>query len=180
MRTLVSVLGLGLGLALAPAACGGDVKVDQSSFCLRWTDGGVAEPDTVPDGLACAIVARGAKQVVPTGKKSEPWGDGWSLQYLCVEASAGTCPTPSAIGAELDGCVAHREGEGCDHPISGACTTTRLWSACGPDPDARGGCCYFAYVSTSTILSTVDTPRDERLACNDLQHSRRPLRDEMK
>ena len=131
--------------ALAPFACA-RVDIERADLCLTWGDASAPVVSaTPPENLACETIHSSGDPV--------PKGD-YELEYVCVDPGADACPAPRDAYALFGKCVGEsRTGEGCDHPLSGACTTRAAYSACGPDQTANGACCYYVYVVTSTILS---------------------------
>ena len=146
MRLLPWLAG---GAALSGCA---RVTVDDASslVCLSWTGPEHAVPDGQPADLEACV------------KGPNRWGEDeealpqfhWTLVDLCIGAADdGSCPGALAAATRLVACVEKREGDACEaDQWGGACTTTTLWSLCGPDPTAKGGCCYQAVVVESTYL----------------------------
>jgi hypothetical protein len=77
------------------------------------------------------------------------------LAYVCVPTPPeGPCDAPALAEPAASTCLESETGDICDGGgFGGSCTSETIWSMCGPDPAAAGGCCYWAWVVTSTILS---------------------------
>lgn len=148
--------------ALCPACA--RVSVD-GGFCLTWSD---AAPPSAPDpaSLSCDVFSRTPDAGPVPPACSDPAWCGSELAYVCVEQQGDACPSPAEARPSFGACVEleTKSGPGCDHPISGACTTRSAWSACGPDPSAIGGCCYYVYIVESTYLTEREGAADGRLA----------------
>lgn len=133
-------------LMLALAGCARVVIDDGAITCLTWSDEAHATPNALPtEGLACEPRVPGAVN------KPIPSVD-FTRTDVCtgLPDGAGTCPSPSGVAERLRPCIEHEEGEACGPSFGGGCTRTFMWSLCGPDPLAHGGCCYEALVVTST------------------------------
>lgn len=139
-------------LLAVPVGCA-DVVVDGSS-CITWIDGGPAPAD-VPSSLACEVITPFPDAgIVPPTCTDSNWC-GVELKYVCVGEPGEACPSAASARSLYGSCLQldTMHGEGCGQPLSGACTTRRAWSACGPDTSAVGGCCYYVYIVESTVLS---------------------------
>jgi len=144
-------------LALPFAGCGVAV-VDAPPVCLTWSEEGPVAISDVPSGLACEVAASVAESdlwdvlsggedppIVPPGEHE--------LRYVCTHLPAeAACPHVPEAEAQLSPCLEGNEGS-CD--FGGWCRSTFIWSMCGPDPSASGGCCYYAYVVTAEWLSAI-------------------------
>jgi hypothetical protein len=143
-------MALTAGLLLSGCA---EVVVDDGSYCLSWrdVDAGGAAADAIPPALSCTVTAPNPHAgVVP------PENAHGTLTYVCVPASDdGVCAPPSDAKASAARCLEYEQGDICGgRPgFGGSCTRQSIWSMCGPDPAASGGCCYYAYVVVMTILS---------------------------
>ena len=149
MRVVAPLLLLGF------CACGGVAVVD-GDLCLHWTDEGPIVVEAPPDDLACEVAADVEAQYGAAGMEvpSEPKGDEHWVEYVCIAApDDGICPAPRVAEVLASPCLGESR-EGCQ-PLGGACTTTFVWSMCGPDPSALGACCYYAHMVSTTFLSAI-------------------------
>ena len=141
-----------LVVAIPMAACARVVVDPDPGFCLDWHE--VADSPgaaAIPSDAACEIIAKSPHAgVVP------PAGSEAVLTYVCVPAPPeGGCPAPALAKPAASTCLESESGDICNGGghVGGYCASEKIWSMCGPDPAAEGGCCYWAYVVTSTILS---------------------------
>ena len=144
------MLERGLILTLVFASGCAKVVVDDGAIdCLHWIDGEHAVDGGLPtDGLACAPVVPGAQSHIV------PANGGFTRTDACtgLPLDGSPCPDAASIAGRFQPCFESDVGEACGPSWGGACTRTFLWSLCGPDPAAEGGCCYQAIVVTSTWL----------------------------
>lgn len=131
-----------LAVAAVATACGANVTVEASSLCVRWQDGGAPAAGGAPAGVACENIP--GIGVLGNGKPP-------AVEYVCIEPGEAGCPSPADAHARFAGCVDARTGPSCQtNPdgtfTQGTCVVRATVSACGPDPAAKGACCYWAYI----------------------------------
>jgi hypothetical protein len=137
---------------LALSGCA--IVVDDAAIaCLYFDDPELSVVDgPVPDDLACGVEPSLAERL-PTATVT-PNLNGWLRRFVCTSLpESETCPDAAAAAGRFAPCFESSEGEGCDAPLSGYCKKEFVWSACGPDPTAIGGCCYEVFVVTTEYIS---------------------------
>jgi hypothetical protein len=123
----------------------------RADICLWWSAIAPSVADAPPTALACELAAsvENFGGMFPNPPSLVPSAD-YELHYVCIEAPAsGQCLSPQAAETHF-GCLESNDGQ-CH--FGDTCTSTFVWSACGPDPSVSGGCCYYAYVVTTTFLT---------------------------
>ncbi len=148
MRHLV---GLILLYSVGSAACT-DVYVQAEPLCLAWGEEVAPPGANVIELLDCQVFRNIANAAVDP-RQQFPNADS-IYRYACVDKPHGSsCPSTTAARGILNQCFA--EQEGMLSPVGGYHSETTVYSACGPDVNATGACCYHTFFLTTSMISAV-------------------------
>lgn len=124
------------------------VTVETDDACITWDDETHTVDGAMPtDGYRCEPGDRGAYGDVH-GAGVVPDSLPWRRVYVCT--TGDDCDDLRSAATSTAACIETEEGEGCEPGWGGCCVETKVWSVCGPDPAASGGCCYETIVIESS------------------------------